>query len=151
MFDAVRIITPTQQNFSQSDPVLIRQFSKKLQTDPVFIRPKLASVLIQSWSVLISGSWVRSLRGRHGDCAFYLHASDVHQHTFSRSPVRLCVRTPAPEVGLQNLRACKTWNLSNSWATGWRMQPIWCKRQSPSTCLKMFGFYVIKCDKMRLR
>jgi len=44
----------------------------------------------------------------------YLHASDVHQHTFNRSRVRLCVRTPTPEVGLQNLRACKTWNLSNS-------------------------------------
>jgi len=55
---------------------------------------------------------------------FYLHASDVHQHTFNRSRVRLCVRTPTPEVGLTNLRACKTWSLSNSWATGWRMQPI---------------------------
>jgi len=35
----------------------------------------------------------------------YLHASDVHQHTFNRSRV-------------QNLRAYKTWILSNSWATG---------------------------------
>jgi len=49
-----------QQKFSQSDPVLICQFSKKLQSDPVLIRPILASVLIQSdpvWSVLISGTW----------------------------------------------------------------------------------------------
>jgi len=39
--------------FFQSDPVLIRQFSKKLQSDPVLIRPKLVSVLIQSDPVLI--------------------------------------------------------------------------------------------------
>jgi len=38
-FDVVRIITLKQQNFVQSDPVLIR--------------PKLASVLIQSYPVLI--------------------------------------------------------------------------------------------------
>jgi len=48
-----RIIALKQHNFSQSDPVLIRQFSKKLQSDPVLILPKLASVLIQSDPVLI--------------------------------------------------------------------------------------------------
>jgi len=42
-----------QQKFAQSDPILIRQFSKKLQSDPVLIRLKLASVLIQSDPVLI--------------------------------------------------------------------------------------------------
>jgi len=42
-----------QQKFSQSDPVLIRQYSKKLKSDPVLIRLKLASVLIQSDPVLI--------------------------------------------------------------------------------------------------
>jgi len=49
-------------NFSQSGPVLIRQFSKKLQSDPVGIRPKLATVLIQSDPVLIRAhlSLVRS-------------------------------------------------------------------------------------------
>jgi len=41
----------------------------------------------------------------------YLHASDVHQNTFKRSRV-------------QNLRAYKTWILSNSWATGWRIELI---------------------------
>jgi len=41
----------------------------------------------------------------------YLHASDVHQHTFKRSRV-------------QNLRAYKTWILSNSCATGWRIELI---------------------------
>ena len=53
IFDIFRIITLKQQKFSQSDRVLIRQFSKKLQSDPVLIRPKLASVLIQSDLVLI--------------------------------------------------------------------------------------------------
>jgi len=52
-FDMIRIITSNQQNFSQSDPVLIHQFSKKLQSDPVLIRPKLASVLTQSDPILI--------------------------------------------------------------------------------------------------
>jgi len=52
IFDMVRIIT-LKQKFSQSDPVLIRQFSKKLQSDAVLVRPKLASVLIQSDPVLI--------------------------------------------------------------------------------------------------
>jgi len=52
-----RIITLKQHKFSQSDPVLIRQFPKKLQSEPVLILPKLASLLIQSdpvLSVLIS-------------------------------------------------------------------------------------------------
>ena len=47
------IITLKLQNFSQSHPVLIRKFWKKLQSDPVLIWPKLASVLMQSDSVLI--------------------------------------------------------------------------------------------------
>jgi len=38
----------------------------------------------------------------------YLHASDVHQHTFNRSRV-------------QNMRTYRTWILSKSWATGWRV------------------------------
>jgi len=42
-----------QKIISQSDPVLIRQSSKKLQSDPVLIRPNMASVLIQSDPVLI--------------------------------------------------------------------------------------------------
>jgi len=50
-----KIITLKQENFSQSDPVPIRQNSKKLQSEPVLIRPKLASVLIQSDPVLIRG------------------------------------------------------------------------------------------------
>jgi len=53
-FGIFRIITLKQQKFSQSYPVVILQFWKKLQYDPVLIRPKLASVLVQSWSVLIS-------------------------------------------------------------------------------------------------
>ena len=53
IFDIFRIITLKQQKFSESDPVLIQQFSKKLQSDPVLIRQKLASVLIQSDPVLI--------------------------------------------------------------------------------------------------
>jgi len=44
----ISINTSKQQKFSQSDPVLFRQFLKKLQSDPVLIRPKLASALIQS-------------------------------------------------------------------------------------------------------
>ena len=53
--------------FSQSDPVLIRQSSKKMQSDPVLNRPKLASILIQSdpvLSVLISGKpyWFDQVR-----------------------------------------------------------------------------------------
>ena len=48
-----RIITLKQKIFSQSDPVLIRQSSKKLQSDPVLIWPQLASPLIQSDPVLI--------------------------------------------------------------------------------------------------
>jgi len=48
-----RIITLKQHKFSQSDPVLIRQFLKTLPSDPVLILPKLASVLIQSDSDLI--------------------------------------------------------------------------------------------------
>jgi len=53
IFDIFRIITLKQQNFSQSDPVLIRQFLKKFLSDPVLIRPKSASVVIQSDPVLI--------------------------------------------------------------------------------------------------
>jgi len=35
---------------------------------------------------------------------FCLHTSDVHQKSFNRSRVRLCVKTPTPEVGL--LQTC---------------------------------------------
>jgi len=48
IFDIFGIITLKQQKFSQSDPVLIRQFWKKLQSDPVMIRQKLASFLIRA-------------------------------------------------------------------------------------------------------
>ena len=48
ILDMFRIIALKQHTFSQSDPVLIRQFSKKLQSYPVLILPKLASVLIKS-------------------------------------------------------------------------------------------------------
>jgi len=47
------MITLKQKVFSQSDPVLIRQSSKNLQSDPVLTRPKSASFLIQSDPVLI--------------------------------------------------------------------------------------------------
>jgi len=57
IFDMFKIITLKQEKFSQSDPVLICQISKKLQSDPVLIRPKLTSVLILS--VLISGAYQR--------------------------------------------------------------------------------------------
>jgi len=53
ILDMFRIIALKQHTFSQSDPVLIRQFSKKLPSDPVLILPKLASVLVQSDPVLI--------------------------------------------------------------------------------------------------
>jgi len=53
IFDMFRVITLKKQKFSQSDLDLIRQFSKKLQSDPVLIRPKLASVLVQSDPVLV--------------------------------------------------------------------------------------------------
>jgi len=49
----VSTITLKQQNFLQSDPVLIRTVSKTLQSNPVLIRPKLASVLIQCVPLLI--------------------------------------------------------------------------------------------------
>jgi len=48
IFDMFKIITLKQEKLSQSDPVLIRQTSKKFQSGPVLILPKLASVLIQS-------------------------------------------------------------------------------------------------------
>jgi len=68
----------------------------------------------------------------------HLHACDVHQHTFNRSRISTLLWTltqgyvegvldiPAltPKVGLQKLRAYKTWILSNSWATDWRMELI---------------------------
>jgi len=52
-FVMFKIITLKQEKFSQSGPVLIRQISKNFLSDPVLIRPKLASVLIQSDPVLI--------------------------------------------------------------------------------------------------
>ena len=53
IFYIFRIITLKQQKFSESDPVLILQFLKKLQSDPVLTRQKLASDLMQSAPVLI--------------------------------------------------------------------------------------------------
>jgi len=44
---SARQITLKQEKFSQSDPVLVANFQKIL-SDPVLIRPKLASLLIQS-------------------------------------------------------------------------------------------------------
>jgi len=55
-----------------------------------FFQPILQLSKESSWASL----WSRFL---------YLHASDVHQHTFSRNRVA----TLTPEVGLQNLRACR--------------------------------------------
>jgi len=52
------------------------------------------------------------------------------------------------EEGLQNLRTYKTWILSSSWATGWRMQLI-TQRQSPLKRLKNFCFF--QRYEMRLR
>jgi len=51
----------------------------------------------------------------------------LHWYTNTRSieaQQLVCFKTPTPEVGLQNLRACKVWILSNAWATGRRMQLI---------------------------
>ena len=89
--DIFRIITLKQQKFSQSDPVLIRQFWKKIAVRSSPVRQKLASVLIQSdpvlsgknwlqswsspiqsWSVLISGTEANFGRIRTGsDCNFF--------------------------------------------------------------------------------
>ena len=54
IFDMFKITTLKQDKIYLSDPVLFRQILKKMRSDPVLIRPKSASVLIQSWSVLIS-------------------------------------------------------------------------------------------------
>ena len=62
-FDIFRIITLKQQKFSQSDPDLIQQISKKLQSDPVLIRPKLVSVLVQSDPVLIRAHLISDEHG----------------------------------------------------------------------------------------
>ena len=48
IFDMFKIMTLKKQKFSLSDPILIRQFSKKLQSDPVLLRPKFATVLIRA-------------------------------------------------------------------------------------------------------
>jgi len=53
IWSELRIIPFRQQIFSQSDPALIRQFSKKLQSDPILVRLHLALVLIQSDPVLL--------------------------------------------------------------------------------------------------
>jgi len=42
-----RIITLKQQKFCQSNPVPIRQFSKKLQSDPVLIRVHLCCLSLR--------------------------------------------------------------------------------------------------------
>jgi len=48
VFDMFKILTLKEETFSQTDAVLIRHFSKKLQSDPLLIRKKLASVLIRA-------------------------------------------------------------------------------------------------------
>jgi len=51
-------------------------------------------------------------------------AYPLFMHTDTRSieaEWRFTVKTPTPEVGLQNLHTCKTWIWSNSLVTGWRM------------------------------
>jgi len=48
IFDTFRIITLKQKIFSQSDPVLIYQFSKRLQSDPVLIRAHLCWLRISN-------------------------------------------------------------------------------------------------------
>jgi len=53
------MITLKQQKFSQSDPVLILQFSKQSQFDPVFNWPKFASALIRP--LLISAARVNDI------------------------------------------------------------------------------------------
>jgi len=73
-FDIFRIISNhiKTTKVSQSDPVLNRQFSKKLQSNPALIRPKLASVLIQSDTVLIRAHlWAK---------AHSIKFSDSHLH-----------------------------------------------------------------------
>jgi len=79
IYDMVRIMTLKQQKFSQSDPVLIRQFSKKLKSDPFLIRPKLALVLIQSYPVLIRAHLCRVVVRDEQTVKF-----------FSPSPVLIC-------------------------------------------------------------
>jgi len=41
IFVTFKIITLKQETFSQSGPVLIRQISKKFQSDPILIRAHL--------------------------------------------------------------------------------------------------------------
>ena len=59
IFDIFIIITVKQQKFSESDPVLICQFSEILQSDPVLIRQNW----LQSWSVFIWQRWARIRTG----------------------------------------------------------------------------------------
>jgi len=48
-----RIITLKEQKLFQSNPVLIRQFSKKLQFDPVLIHAHLCKVALVSYRIRI--------------------------------------------------------------------------------------------------
>jgi len=98
IFFLVRITTIKQQNFSQSNTVLICQFLKKFQSDPVLIRPSLALVLIQSWSVLIFGSQQSRLRRS-------LHVRP--RRTRSRSPYFKFEpeQEPEPEAILTSVQA----------------------------------------------
>jgi len=80
----------------------------------------------------------------------YLHASDVHQHTFNRSQVRLWSKTPTSEVYVYKICAHvdKTWILSNSWATGWRMHVIIWTLESLNgfqKCLDLMSLNAMKC------
>ena len=60
IFDIFRKITLKQKKFSQSDPVLFRHFWKKLQSWSGQNWLQSWSSPIQSWSVLISETWLES-------------------------------------------------------------------------------------------
>jgi len=57
IFDIFRIITLKQQKFSQSDPVRVRQLSKKLQSDPVLIRAHLWFVWLMRQNKMNDFTW----------------------------------------------------------------------------------------------
>ena len=81
----------------------------------------------------------------------YLHASDIHHNTRSiEAEQQACSKTPTPEISLQNLRAYNMWILSNSWATGWRMQLLNVKAVESlnvfENCLDFISLNAMKCD-----
>ena len=87
--DAVRIITSKQWKFSQSDPVLIRQFSKKLHSNPVLIWPKMASVLICAQPCCVSGAWPLWLKYLTISMATRCNILGVVEHMLSRASARI--------------------------------------------------------------